>query len=151
MAGLTIDQFDLSVFNMYAVRTMMNEQVNQQWRLHEAATIPPQLQVFNAYPKLSELDLLLGIIPLHTPWAYFYPPKRLRNLRRSPFSFYRAAPSFGSVLRHDEEMEMLESIACNTAEERQEQAALLGCLKQLGKINSWKAFIVGRIGQFLQG
>lgn len=151
MAGMTIDQFDLSVFNMYALRTMMTEQINQQYRLQEAASIPPQIQVVDTYPKLSELDLLLGIIPLHAPWAYFFPPKRLRTLRRSPFSFNRAAPSFGSVLRHDEEIEMLEMVDCDTEEEKREKSAIINCIRQMGKINSWKAFILGRVGQFLQG
>lgn len=151
MAGTTIDQLDLSVYNMYAVRTMMNEQIQAQMRLSEAASIPPQIQIVDIFPRQNEIDLLLGIIPLNAPWAYFYPPKKLRFLRRGPFAFHRVAPSFGSVTRHDEELALISSTECESAEEKQEQAALMGMLKQMGNINSWMGYIVGRIGQFLQG
>ncbi len=151
MAGITIDQYDLSVYSQYAVRTMMNEQINQQLRLREASSIPPQIQIVDLFPRQNELDILLGIVPLHTPWAYFFPPKKLYSTRRSPFSFSRVAPSFGSSSSHDEELEILESIDPDSEDEKQEKAAILGVVKQLKKINQWIGFIVGRIGQFLQG
>lgn len=151
MAGITIDQYDLSVYSQYALRTMINEQINQQLRLREASSIPPQIQIVDIHPRMSELDLLLGIIPLHTPWAYFFPPKRFRFSRRSPFAFSRVAPSFGSLLRHDDELVLLQETECETQEEMQEKNALLGVIKELKQINSWMGFIVGRLGQFLQG
>lgn len=151
MAGITIDQYDLSVYSQYAIRTLMNEQINQQLRLREAASIPPQIQIVDIYPRLPELDMLLGIIPLHAPWAYFFPPKRYRYRRRSPFAFSRVAPSFGALGNHDEEISLLEEIECKTQDETEEKAALLGVIKEMKKINGWMGFIVGRIGQFLQG
>lgn len=157
MAGLTIDQYDLSVYSMYALRTMMNEQINQQLRLREASSIPPQIQIIDIHPRMSELDILLGIVPLATPWAYFYPPLRMANMRRSPFSFSRVAPSFGSTLRHDDELALLESVPCGDQddeekkEKERERDALVKIVKELKKINNWMGFIVGRIGQFLQG
>ena len=147
----TIDKLDLSVYNLYAIRTKMIEQINQQYHLDEAASIPPQIQVVNIYPKLTELDILLGIVPLHTPWAYFFPPKRFRFLRRSPFAFYRVAPTLGSVESQNELMEKVEQMECHTSEEAAEKAAITGCFAQIDKINNWLSFIVGRIGQFLQG
>ena len=35
--------------------------------------------------------------------------------------------------------------------EEEEKATLQKCFKQVDKLNSWLGFIVGRIGQFLQG
>jgi len=147
----TIDQLDISIYNLYAYRTRMLEQVNQQLRLGEDSTIPPQTLLVDTYPKLTELDLLLGVAPVVTPWAYFYPPRRFRFIRRSPFSFFRVAPTLGSLEQHEEYEATIASIECQSPEEEEEKQAILGCLDQIGKINSWMSFIVGRVGQFLQG
>lgn len=147
----TIDQLDISIYNLYAIRTRMLEQTNKQMRLTEAGTIPPQTQLVDTYPKLTELDLLLGVVPVVTPWAYFYPPKRFRYIRRSPFAFFRVAPTLGSLEQHAEDEDKVLSQECETPEEEEEKKAILGCLEQIEKINSWLSFIVGRVGQFLQG
>lgn len=147
----TIDQLDISIYNLYAVRTRMLEQVNQQFRLSEAATIPPQTQLIDTFPKMTELDILLGVAPVVTPWAYFYPPKRFRFIRRSPFAFYRVAPTLGSLEKQDEDEEKVASMETETPEEEEEKNAILGCLQQIDKVNQWLSFIIGRIGQFLQG
>lgn len=147
----TIDQLDISVYNLYAIRTRMLEQINNELRLGEASSIPPQTVVVDYNPKLTELDLLLGVAPVVTPWAYFYPPKQFSTRRRSPFAFYRIAPSLGSLEQQDEDEEKLDSVVCETAEENSEKTAMLGCLNEIRKINNWLSFIVGRIGQFLQG
>lgn len=147
----TIDQLDISIYNLYAIRTLMLEQINQDLRLGEAATIPPQTQLIDTFPKLTELDILIGVVPVVTPWAYFYPPKRFRFIRRSPFSFFRVAPSLGSLEQHVEDEAKIISVECHSPEEEEEKQAILGCLDQIDKINSWLSFIVGRVGQFLQG
>jgi Family of unknown function (DUF5399) len=147
----TIDKLDISVNNAYAVRTKMVEQINQQLRLDQAASIPPQTQVVDIYPKLTEMDLLLGIVPYHIPWAYFFPPKKFRFLRRSPFAFYRVAPTLGSLEEQEETEDMLAGLETQSPEEKLEKEIIQGCFKQLNKINSWLGFIVGRVGQFLQG
>lgn len=148
----TIDQLDISVYNLYAIRTQMIEQINQQLHLEEAFSIPPQTHIENIYlPQISEIDMLLGIIPMHTPWAYFFPPKRFRTLRRSPFSFARIAPSLKAIEEGGEEYENLQSILCSTQDEETEKAIITNCFKQMSKINNWLGFIIGRIGQFLQG
>lgn len=147
----TIDKLDISVYNLYAIRTRMVEQINQQFHLEEAASIPPQTQILNTFVKLSELDLLLGIVPLHTPWAYFFPPKQFRITRRSPFSFSRIAPSLQSTDEHSELYAELMSIPCNSPDEEAEKNIIASCFKEISKLNSWLSFIVGRIGQFLQG
>lgn len=154
MAGVTIDQLDLSVYNNYALRTLMNEQINQQLRLGEAASIPPQIQVVDIYPRLSEMELLLGVATVYAPWALFMPPNQLAaRFRRSPFSFHRVVPSFGSTERHDKELELLEEEESESEEEeeKQERRVLIKCIKRIKKINDWMGFVVGRIGQFLQG
>lgn len=147
----TIDKLDISVYNLYAMRTRMIEQINQQLHLEEASTIPPQLHVVATQAKLTELDLLLGVVPLATPWAYFFPPKQFRNLRRSPFAFSYVAPSLGTAEEQEEAFASLVKMICHSADEEKEKAALVNCFKQIGKINNWLSFIIGRIGQFLQG
>lgn len=147
----TIDQLDISIYNLYAIRTQMIEQTYRDLSLGEAATIPPQTQLIDIYPKLTELDILLGVVPVVTPWAYFYPPKHFRSIRRSPFSFFRVAPTLGSLESHEELEAQITSVKCHTKEEEKEKKALLGCLDVIDKINSWISFIVGRVGQFLQG
>lgn len=147
----TIDKLDLNVYNLYAIRTKMIEQINQEMRLDQAASIPPQTQIVDIFPKLTELDLLLGIVPLHTPWAYFYPPQKFRFTRRSPFAFFRVAPTLGSFEDQDESERQLDNIECKTPEEEKEKAAIKGCFKQVAQINRWLGYIVGRVGQFLQG
>jgi len=128
----------------------MIEQINQQLRLDQASSIPAQLQVLDIYPKLSELDILLGIVPLYTPWAYFFPPPKFKFIRRSPFS-YRVIPSLGSYDDQGLEEQKLESINCGTPEELQEKETLKSCFREIEKLNNWLSFIIGRVGQFLQG
>ena len=147
----TIDKLDLNVYNLYAIRTKMVEQINQQLQLDKAESIPPQTSVMNIYPKLTELDILLGIVPLHTPWAYFFPPKQFQNIRRSPFAFFRVAPSLGSLEEQEKEEAILDSIVCSSPEQLKEKAAIKSCFKQIEQINRWLGYIIGRVGQFLQG
>lgn len=151
MAGLTIDKFELSVHYEYAFRIQMIEQINRQYHFEEAASIPPQLQLVDLYPKPSEMDLLLGVIPVQTPWAFFFPPPLFRFQRRSPFGFFRVAPSLGSFEDQDEDQRKLDEVECETEEEKKEKKVLQTCFKQISKINEWLSFIVGRVGQFLQG
>jgi len=147
----TIDKLDISVYNLYAVRTKMLEQINQQYRLDQASSIPPQTQVLDIYPKLSELDLLLGVARTHAPWAFFYPPVRFALLRKSPFSFSRIVPSIGSDEEEEEAKEKLQQVEVESEEEEEEKQILQACFKELHKINDWLGFIIGRVGQFLQG
>lgn len=147
----TIDKLDLSVYNLYAIRTKMVEQINQQLQLDKAASIPPQTMIMGSFPKLTELDILLGIVPLHTPWAYFLPPKMYRTIRRSPFAFFRVAPSLGSLEDQEKGEVLLDSVECKSPEELREKAAIKNCFKQIDQINRWLGYIIGRVGQFLQG
>lgn len=147
----TIDKLDISVYNLYAVRTKMIEQINQQLRLEEASSIPPQIQVLNIYPQMSEIDILLGIVPLYTPWAFFFPPQKLRFVRKSPFGFYRVAPSLGTLEEQNALEQLIRETVCDTPEQEREKQAILTCFSQLDKLNDMLGFIIGRIGQFLQG
>ncbi len=144
----TIDKLDMSVYNLYAIRTKMIEQIQQQMPLDKAQSIPAHTAIFDTYPKLTEIDILLGIVPMFTPWAYFYPPKNFRFQRRASFSFSKVASSLGD----QEKLEsLLASIECNTPEEEEEKAKLISCKKNIDKLNGWLGFIIGRVGQFLQG
>lgn len=57
----------------------------------------------------------------------------------------------GSLKDQAEEEEKLASIPCESPEEEQEKATIVRCYAQIDKINGWMSFIVGRVGQFLQG
>jgi hypothetical protein len=147
----TIDKLDIGIYIQYAKRTQLIEQINQQYHLTEAAAIPVQTQLVDLYPKLTELDILLGVVAVTTPWAYFFPPPRFRYQRRSPFGFFRVAPSLGSFEEEAQDMQKLEKIVCETPDQEKEKKVLRNCFAQIEKINGWLSFIVGRVGQFLQG
>jgi hypothetical protein len=147
----TIDKLDVGIYIQYARRTNMIEQINQQYHLDEASSIPPQLQVLDFYPKLSEMDILLGVGTVQNPWAFFFPPSQFRYQRRSPFGFFRVAPSLGSFEEEEGNERELDQTECETEEEENEKKALKNCFAQIKKINNWIGFIVGRVGQFLQG
>lgn len=147
----TIDTLDFNIYVQYARRTQMIEQINQQYHLEEASSIPPQIQLVDLYPKLSEMELLLGVTPVQMPWAFFFPPPRYRFQRRSPFGFFRVAPSLGTFDEEDQDEEKLDQIQCETEEEEKEKNAIKACFAQIDKINNWLSFIIGRVGQFLQG
>ena len=147
----TIDKLDIGIYVQYARRTNMIEQITQQYHLDEASSIPPQIQMLDFYPKSSEMDRLLGIGIIQNPWAFFFPPPKFRYQRRSPFGFFRVAPSLGSFEEEEENERELDEVICETEEEEKERQVLKNCFEQIKKINNWISFIVGRVGQFLQG
>jgi hypothetical protein len=147
----TIDNLDFDVYRLYAVRTKLIEEINQQYRLQEAGSIPPQTQLIDTFPKLNELDLLIGAVPVLTPWAYFFPPKLFRARRRASFTFSRIVPSLGTEEEQNRDEATLNSIETKTPEEAKEKEAISACFKQINKLNGWLSFIIGRVGQFLQG
>ncbi len=148
---VTIDKLDIGIYLQYARRTTMIEQINQQYHLDEASSIPPQIQVLDFFPKLSEMDILLGVGAIQYPWAYFFPPPKFRYQRRSPFGFFRVAPSLGSFEEEEKTEKDLDDIECQTEDEKKQKNTLKSCFEQIKQINSWISFIVGRVGQFLQG
>jgi len=143
----TIDKLDIGVYIQYARRTQFVEEVNRQYHLDEATAVKHPLATVET-PKLSELDLLLGVARAHAPWGFFLPPKFKRS-RRSPFTKSRITPSIGS--EEDEDEEVLDAIQTHSPEEEAEKKVLKKCLKQLRTINEWLGYIIGREGQLLQG
>ena len=89
MPGLTIDKLDIGIYIQYARRTQLVEQVRQQYHLREAEGVTAQVLIVDLYPKLTELDILLGISTLALPWAYFYAPRNFSVQHRSLFAFHR--------------------------------------------------------------
>ena len=97
------------------------------------------------------MDVLLGTSMVQYPWAFFFPPRHFQFQRRSPFGFFRVAPSLGSFEKEEENEKELDEVLCETEEEKKEKKTLKTCFEQIKKINNWISFIVGRVGQFLQG
>ncbi len=147
----TIDNLDISVYRLYAERTRAIEETESQFHLQEASSIPPQTMIVDTVPKLTELDILLGVVPYHTPWAHFFPPKSFERSRRSSFAFWRVVPSLGTTEEQAKDEMVVANTPCNTPEEKEEQQALTSCFKQINKLNDMLGHIIGRIGQFLQG
>ena len=145
----TIDKLDLGVYIQYARRTQYVEGVKRDYGLDQASSIPPQTSVTDVAPKLSELDLLLGVARSHAAWAYFYPPKNFRFIRKTPFTRSKISPSIGS--EEDEDEGLIDCVSCQTPEAKEEKATLKRCIKQLRTINEWLGYIIGRAGQLLQG
>ncbi|MEC7838480.1 MAG: DUF5399 family protein [Chlamydiota bacterium] len=150
-APTTIDQLDISVNNGYAIRMSMIEGFNAKIHLDQATSIPTHTQILNYVPTPSELDLALGFIPAYASFAYFYPPKRFRFIRRSPFVRHRVAPSLGTLEEQEETETLLAEIECHTAKEKKEREILQKCFKQINQINEWLGYIVGNLGRLLQG
>lgn len=157
MPGLTIDKFDIGIYIQYARRTQLMEQVLSQYHMREATSVPAQALIVDLYPKLAELDLLLGVATYSTTWAYFYAPKSYTEQRRSPFAFHRIVPIIGERKKDEEgnesepEEDILDGIECKNDEDKREKTVLKACFRQIEEINSLLRYIGGRIGQFLQG
>ena len=151
MPAVTIDRLDIGIYIQYARRMQMLEQVQKQYHLNEAGTIPAQALIVDLYPKLSELDLLLGVGTTLAPWAYFVPPKNFSYQRRSSFAFHRILPVFGRQDAEKDEEEKLDQVVCESEEEEDEKKTLRKCIRKVKEINDLLRFIGGRIGQFLQG
>lgn len=157
MPGITIDKFDIGIYIQYARRTQLMEQVLSQYHLREAASVPAQALIVDLYPKLAELDLLLGVAIYSTTWAYFYAPKSYTEQRRSSFAFHRIVPIIGERKKkegedeQEREEDILETVECKNEEDDREKKVLKACFKQIEEINSLLRYIGGRIGQFLQG
>jgi len=147
---VTIDKLDMGIYVQYARRTQMLEQISEQYHLEQASSIPAQIRVYDFSPKPLEIDILLGSRITQTPWAYFFPPPKFRFQRRSPFGFFRVAPSLGSFEKEEEDEDRLEEIKCETEDDKKAKKILKSCFAQIEKINEWMGFIIGRVGQFLQ-
>jgi hypothetical protein len=147
----TIDKLDINIYFDYAKRTQQREQISQQYHLEEAGSIPAQIRVIDIFPKPSEMILLLGPGIVKTPWSYFPEPPKYNYQRRSPFGFFRVAPSLGSFEKEEESEKELDEVICEDEEEEKEKSVLKNCFTQIKKINNWMSFIIGRVGQFLQG
>lgn len=149
----TIDKLDIGIYMQYARRSEMVEKINQQYHLYEAGSIPPQITLFDLSPRLSEFDMLLGVVSVLTPWAYFFPPKNFTERRKSPFTFASVLPELLSGPNGSHNVEAIiakiQSVPCKTPEERAEQTALISFLKQGGKINEWLTHVIKQIGRFI--
>lgn len=151
MPAVTIDRLDISIYIQYARRTQLIEQVQQQYSIKEAGNVPAQALIIDLYPKLKEIDILLGVGETFAPWAYFHPPKSYSNQRRSPFTFHRIIPILGETGDEDECEKKLDDLTCDSDEEEEERGMLKKGLKEIKKLNVLMRYIGGRIGQFLQG
>jgi hypothetical protein len=151
MPSVTIDRLDIGIYIQYARRMQLVEQVQEQFHLREATSIPASALIVDLYPKLTELDLLLGVGATLAPWALFYPPKNFSVQRRSSFAFHRLVPIFGQSDAEIEEERKLSAIECSDDEEEREKTIILKCIKKLKELNELLQYIGGRIGQFLQG
>lgn len=147
----TIDQLDIGIYIQYARRTQMIEQINKQYRFDQASSIPPQTSIVDLYPKLSEMDILLGVSQTYAPWALFLPPKNLKRNRRGPFTFSRVIPSLGSDADEEEREEKLAHHRCDDDEEESEKKTITRCFNRIKQLNDWLGHIVGNVGRFLQG
>ncbi len=151
MPAITIDRLDIGIYVQYARRMQLLEQIQQQYHLKEAASVPAQALIVDLYPKLSELELLLGVGTTRASWAYFYPPEDFGYQRRSPFAFHRIIPIFGTADAEEAVEKTLDKLECEDEEEEEERSAIRGCIKKIRYLNQMLRYIGGRIGQFLQG
>ena len=76
----------------------MIEQINQQMRFEQAASIPPQTHVVDTFPKLTEIDLLW-----HCSTAYAFglclSSPDIRHHSALPICLFPRSPEFGIAAR----------------------------------------------------
>lgn len=147
----TIDKLGLDVYRDYAMRITLTQETNNQLRINEASTIPGQLQMVDISARFSEFDLILGRAQKPQQWAYFEEPKNWGGLRRNPFAFFRVCPSFGSLAEQEQMEETLENVPCKTPEDEAQKEKIKSCMKKMGWINYMINYVMGKVGQFLQG
>ena len=147
----TVNNFDTSVYVRYAQYTHYIESIKNYYHLEQAETIPAQTTIASFDPIDSKMDLLMGAVTQHTPWAMFCLPDHFVKRRRSPFSFSRIAPLLGSEERHEADLIKLDEVICETDEEEEERQVLVRCYELLEKLNDMLNFVVNRVGQFRQG
>ncbi|MCB1135324.1 MAG: DUF5399 family protein [Chlamydiia bacterium] len=148
----TIDQLDIRIYIQYAKRSAQVEQIQRDFRLNEATSVPAQTQLVDLYPKLTELELLLGVSPfLRKPWAHFHAPEHFDVQRWSPFAFGQVAPLLGSQEVQTKIREKLKKLTSENKKNKKRRKAILDCLDEVEDLNDLIGFIVGRMGQFLQG
>ncbi len=147
----TIDKLGMDVYRDYAMRITLTQETNNQLRINEASTIPGQLQMVDISARLSEFDLALGFVHKSTTWAYFPPPKNFGKQRRNPFAFFRVCPSFGSLADQERIEQEIEDIPCKTPEDEAQKEKIKQCMKKMSWINYMINYVMGKVGQFLQG
>jgi hypothetical protein len=148
----TIDQLDIRIYVQYAKRASQVEQIQREYHLTDATSVPPQTRVVDIYPKLTELELLLGVSPfLHKPWAHFAAPEQFDTQRWSPFAFGQVAPMLGSLEKQNLLRKKLKEKKGKGRRNRKRRNAILDCLDEVDELNTMLGFIIGRMGQFLQG
>src|ERR1700738_1205205 len=133
----TIDKLDMDAHIRYAEDIEAWREITEEYGLAAPGAVSPQVQALDLFPKISELDLLLGVVTVTTPWALFLPPPDFRLRRRSPFAVSRIVPSLGTLEEHEDLETHIQSIQCETLEENREKSAILACLAQIDKINQW--------------
>jgi len=147
----TIDKLDFRVHVQYARRTQMVESINKEYRISEASSIPEQIKVVDMYPRFMEIDLLLGMVRSHAPWAMFWPPRKFFSQRRPSFTSYRVLPSLGTLEKQVSDYSKINNYSCRSSKQESEKQAIMSCFQQIDKINGWIGHIIGRVAQFLQG
>jgi hypothetical protein len=139
----------LDVHDLYARRIQLIESYYKQYPVSQAERIPAHTAVDNVRPQLTNIDILLGVSTNPPPWALMRPPEY--DPRQPYVSFYRIAPALGTIEQQANATERLQSVECVTAQDTEDKNTILGGLAAINKINDWKGYIIGRVGQFLQG
>lgn len=145
-----VSDFNKDIHIAYARRVQAYEETVRQYHLEEASSVTKRIVIDDQYPRQSSLDLLFGVTRSYAPWAIFKRPVS-KDERRPFLSFARVAPSLGSQEKQSEDTQKLHNIPCKTTEEEKEKKALLACFAKLFQLNEMKGYIIGHIGQFLQG
>lgn len=139
----------LDVHELYAQRIQLIQKYYEQYPVNLADKVQSHTQVDNVRPQLTNIDILLGVSTNPPPWALMRPPT---YDPRQPFlSFSRVAPSLGTLEKQASDTERLQAVPCLTPKDALEKSIILGGLAIINKINDMKGYIIGRVGQFLQG
>lgn len=151
---ITIDQIRNESHRDYANLKILAEQVSKEFPASAVTSLSGQVRIDTVTPQPTELDLLLGVVAVLTPWAMFLTPDSLYGKKRRmrvPFGVSRILPSLGS----HEYCELLQQTVlahlCTMHEEEREKSALDNFFAMLQKLDTWQNDIFNRIHQFMHG
>lgn len=146
----TIDKLGIGIHEHYVRQKSLQEQFETQYHVREAAGIHGQIRVISVSPQSSATDLLLGARSVGSRWATFPELEGYYTRNYSPFVFSTVAP--GLRLATEEGIEQrFRTIVCTTPQEQAEKEILHDVAKCIGELREMQEFIVGQLGQFLQG
>lgn len=148
----TIDSLGPDAYMRYAYTTDALEIRRRELKTEYEPTIRMDVEVLSFYPRIDNIDILLGLPRTRPSGAVYQSPDTFNLQRKSPFTFSRLAPWVFDYGDSEEALkELIQDIPCYNKEEEAERDSLLKLLGTLNEINSQLGYVANHVAQFLPG